>query len=365
MYARIIDRTKGGVVLRISNSTVRNWRRCRRAYHYQLVRNIEPRLHRIPLYRGKLLHKMLELHQLGEDWTVVLTEAQEQLDKMFIEEIEDVEEYKNLVEDLESIMKSYLRQWKGDQLTYPHTELQLESVLIPGKVVFTGKIDCIAHFAGDDTYWLMDHKTHKKFPSEESRSISTQVMYYKWLLEQNGFPSIEGVIWDYLRTKTAQPPRILKNGLPSLSMRTLASTSYFEFKKWWNANKDSLSPENRRKYRNILLDLKEETDRYFRRVFVPVDTPSMESCIEDLRETALEMYYLHEKSQARNLSEINCRGCGYKNLCFAEMAGSDTDFILRKEYKPRDKDLSIDPAAAAQEIIVDFEEEEEEEEEEI
>ena len=341
-------------MLRVSNSVLRRWRTCHRAYRYHLVENLEPKVHKIQLYRGTVLHKMLEAHQKGESWKDVLQEARDFLDKLFIEEVEDVEEYQNLGEDLESIFRGYLRHWRGDGISYPHSELELGVELIPGKVELTAKIDAIAEIKGK--FWIVEHKTHKKFPTEEFRFTSTQAMIDRWMLEALNYPKVEGIMWDYLKTTPPKEPLILKSGEPSLAVSRIGRTDHYTFKKWLKEhNKDLKDP----KYQEALDHLKGDDERFYRRIWLPLDDKMVEEVMSDVRETSLEIYHLGEVSKSRNLSDMNCRGCGYKKLCHSELTGGDTDFIRSREYQPRRKELSIDVEHT--ELEVDFTEEEEKE----
>lgn len=323
-------------MLRVSHSTIKKWKHCKRAYNYHLVENIEPRVHAIQLYRGTIVHKMIETNANGGDWKIHLKEVEKFLDTLMIEEMEDITEYKNLREDLEKIMKGYFERYADDGLVYTHTELELEYPIFPGRAVLTAKVDGIVR-RPDGSHWIMEHKSHKKFPSEEFRFTATQAMFYFWLLQKLGYPKISGIIWDYVRTVTPNEPEPLKKGGLSKAQKTLGGTDYDTY--FDAIEKYGLNPDD---YAEQLDILEADDERFYRRVWLPLNQKMVNNSMRDFKETILEMIHLVGRSRARNLSEFNCRGCGYKELCWAELTGSDTEFVRKRKYQPRSKGLSID-----------------------
>lgn len=323
-------------MLRISHSTIKKWKQCKKAYNYHLVENIEPKVHAIQLYRGTIVHKMIETNAKGGDWRVHLKEVEEFLETLMIEEMEDISEYKDLREHLEIIMNGYFQRYQDDELTYVHTELELEYPIFPGRAVLTAKVDGIVR-RPDGSYWIMEHKSHKKFPSEEFRFTATQAMFYFWLLKKLGYPKISGIIWDYVRTVPPAQLEPLKKGGLSKAQKTLSGTDYDTY--YDAIEKYGLDPDD---YAEQLDMLEADDERFYRRVWLPLNWKMVNNCMRDFKETILEMLYTVGVAKARNLSEFNCRGCGYKELCWTELTGGDTEFVRKRKYQTRSKGLSID-----------------------
>lgn len=331
-----MELTESGLIV-ISNSVIKKWRTCRRMFHYAFNMDLEPRLKKIQLFRGSTLHQMLDYWKTGRDWMIPLNGAEEKLDEMFIEELEDVSEYKDFVKEVKRIFLGYLRRWKNHPIVFKDSEVLLKYEIIPGKVLFTGKVDALCEDRTTGGWWLGEHKTHKNFPSEETRFANAQTIIYKWLLQQCGYPEVEGVMWDYLRTKPARDPKVLKSGHLSRAQRTLASTDYYHFKRYLKQNGIPLAD-----YEEELDFLQDQGDRYYQRIFLPINSRMVKNVVKDVMETAHEILEYHESSKARNLSEMTCRNCDFKTLCFAQLSGADAKFVRKRSYQKRSKEMSID-----------------------
>src|SRR3990167_8634105 len=93
----------------ISQSDIKKWRHCQQEYHYSEVMNLEPRITKIALLRGTIIHEMIASHALGDDWEVTLAKYEKEYAKLFREE---KEEFGDLPTELRRMMKGYIRHWK-------------------------------------------------------------------------------------------------------------------------------------------------------------------------------------------------------------------------------------------------------------
>src|SRR5690606_18185499 len=131
----------------------------------------------------------------------------------------------------------------------------------PGKVTFTGKIDAVAE-TPDSRVWLTEHKTHQRFPDEHVRFSNFQAVMYCWVLPEIGFPSPDGVLWDYIRTKPPTVPDLLVNG--GLSKRKNIDTTPEVYLK--AIKEHGLNPAD---YQDMLELLKGKEESFYKRVFLP------------------------------------------------------------------------------------------------
>ena len=178
--------------------------------------------------------------------------------------------------------------------------------------------------------FLCETKTGRKIPQEDLRIWDLQTVLYVWALRKLG-NKIDGIVWDYIRTKPPTVPLLLKSG--ELSQRADIDTDYGTYMKAITDNE--LSPDN---YKAILESLKGREDSYFRRVKVPITEPMIEPILEDARSTSLEILYL-EDQPVRSMSGYTCPRCSYQSLCYAHLRGLDEEFIRKVEFTPRVREI--------------------------
>ena len=167
--------------LRISFSKIRTWRRCHKAHWYKYVLGIQRRRKAAGMYKGSIVHEMVEAFLTGGKWEMVLAEYVKQYDKMFAEEKEI---YGDIPNDMKRIMEGYIRHWKDDKLKYLTVEEKFEFPL-EGGISFVFQIDAIVEDR-KKRQWLFERKTPKKFPDEHIRLSDIQTLLYTWGLNKIG-----------------------------------------------------------------------------------------------------------------------------------------------------------------------------------
>lgn len=317
-----------GKPIKVSNSRAKLWRKCHRAHHYRYVEKLERKKVALPLVRGKALHEMIENRINGKDWMPVLEKYKKEYQKLFREERE---EYGDLPGELYRLMRGYEKTYQSEKLKYlrvgkKRAEFEFEVPLIDG-VIFVGLIDTVAEDK-NGRIWLMEHKTHKTFPTETQRFNDLQTTLYTWVMPQIGFPKPDGVLWDYIRTKAPTIPEPLKKG--GLSKKQIDT----DYDTYYDAIiQNGLDPED---YEDILERLEGQEEKFYKRIFLPAPKPIVKTVMEDFVQTCQEIKILGEVSKARNITK-DCSWCSYFSLCQAEMRGLDSDFIRKTEYKPREE----------------------------
>lgn len=318
--------------IRVSQSSINTWRTCRKQYYYKFIEKIERKTAPAPLYKGKIIHEVLEARINGQDWRSVMEEHLLEFDKLFKEE---QLEYGDLRNDLPVIMEGYEKLYQDEQLEYlnlqgrraefdfaiPLDDLPVEE----SQLVYKGKIDSVAKDHLGRT-WLVEHKSFKKsIPNEDFRFANQQALLYTWAMTQIGFPKADGVLWDYIRTKVPTVPELLKSG--GLSKAQKIDTTYEVYLQAILDNK--LDPAD---YEDFLESLKGREINFYRRIFLPVKESMINPIIKDLKDTAKEIKILSDISHTRNLGR-HCSYCSFKSLCQAELMGADTEFIRKAEYR--------------------------------
>lgn len=164
-----------------------------------------------------------------------------------------------------------------------------------------------------------------------------QTLLYVWGLEKNK-TQVEGILWDYVRSKPPTEPEVLKKG--GLSIAQNIDTDYDTYLEAIKKNK--LKP---RDYQEKLKSLEGASEKFFRRVYMTAPPDVVKQLVKDMVITSEEIQK-NPGCRVRSLS-FDCKQCMFHNLCQAELRGLDTDFILKSQYtKSKRGDLSEDEIEA-------------------
>jgi len=323
----------------ISFSEVNSYRRCPKAWEYRYSQRIKRRFKGVRLLKGEILHEMLNAYVFAkmdhdyegpDPWDVLETYAEEFA--TYFEEERDM--HGDVIGDCGKIFEGYLRKYRKDPLTYEASEIKIEVDLdidpfhIP--VTFIGFIDKIATDP-QGRRWVMDHKFIKSIPTADDRFSELQLLLYVWAYGmENPKEKIDGVCWDYARSKAPTEPEVLKKG--GLSKRKNLDCDPYTYLK--AIRREGLDATE---YVDMLELLEGKEDTFYERVFLP--TPSSDMIIEvvnDFLQTAAEIQAKRDGGRcSRSMSSFNCATCEYRMICEAEVRGLDADFIKKSEYVER------------------------------
>lgn len=303
----------------LSPSKIKTWQHCHQAFHYKYDQNLRPKRKVAPLYRGVIIHEIIEAYHRGNNWEEVFERYEAEFNKMYREEREELGE--NLMDDIWLIVQGYFHRWQSDPLEYIEIEGTLGPFEIAKGVYLKGKVDRIA-IDQDGVTWVVDTKTKRHFPDEFERQMNLQGMIYIWLARQAGYNPV-GIIWDYVRTKAPVVPEQLKNG--TLSKRRNIDTTWGVYLS--EIERLGLDPND---YLDMQQALKGKDDDFYLRVRQPINDRAVEVAIDSAREQGLRILETHDYP----IREFNwqCSRCEYRRLCWAEMVGLDADFIRRNDF---------------------------------
>lgn len=328
---------KAGDPFEVSQGTIKTWRRCRNKYYYAFIELIEPRKPKLPMIRGTMIGKCLDLLAWNrvypkdqKPWKTALDPYRKEYGRLFDEE---KELYGDPIGEVERIVTRYEQIYANDGLRYMTAsktspdpfELPVRVNIAPG-IVFTGHIDKMP-VDKHGRIWDMDHKSHKSIPGPEDRFSDLQQVFYQWAAPLSGYPRLSGVIWDYLRTKPPVIPEQLVRG--GLSQRKNMDTDFDTYMA--ELQRLNLDP---RPYADFLYSLKQRghMDFYQR---VPLPAPSKElvkNVVDEAIETSKEIKQLGGVSRYRTIDRT-CKSCQFYSICQAEYRGLDADFIRKSEYQ--------------------------------
>lgn len=305
----------------VSQSKVKTWRQCRFAYHNKYVLGLIRRKVKRPFMFGRMIHEMIEAHANADDPFEVLDRINLENANMFAAEREM---YGDIVNDVRTIMTNYFSYWGEDSIRYirkggkaAEHEFKIEVDGIPVK----GKIDAFGK--AKKLKWLVEHKSFKRKPNEDTRWRNVQSSVYMRIADMLGWPSLDGTLWDYVRSAPPPKPELLKNGELSRKKIVTFPSVYAAAVEEHGLNLSD--------YGEFIDDLIENMPNYFFRVFTPTSRDVIDIVFDDFMKTAREIADLHGKSHVRNIGQ-HCDFCDYEPICRAALQGSDVDFVKEREY---------------------------------
>lgn len=312
----------------ISQSQIKTMRRCHKKHDYKHNQHLAKKVRAAPLFRGTILHEMIQAKCLGKDPYAVSRDYAKKYRQLFREQREEYGE--TFMEDIDRVFAGWERATAADGLKYEIIE-EKGSTNLPNGLEIAFIVDAIA-IDKNKRRWLIDRKTHKVIPDDKARASDIQLVLYYWAWnKEHPKKPIDGIMWDYLRTKPPTIPEVLKNG--QLTQRVNIDTDFYTYAR--EVTRLQLEP---RLYKETLDRLKGRGSiDFFERVTLP--SPSLElikSIVEDAAETAWFIDNHGEKARTRNLTRNCSFDCEFYNLCQAELRGLDADFVRKTDYEEKD-----------------------------
>lgn len=320
-------------VLQVSHSRIKTWRRCQMQHHYRYYQGLRKKVSALPLFVGTGIHAMLEAQVTRGDWKTEMTSFRSDFNRMFAEERAELGDVPGMVE---GVVTGYFKHYENDGLLYVprHRGAKNEIKVVVDLDSHTRFLGYIDNFPQDSEgrNWVLDHKTCKSIPDENSRFADLQLLMYVWLLPQLGYPKPDGVIWDYIKKKAPTEPEQLKAG--GLSRSAKIDSTYAVYM----ATVDRLlGPEARPEYEEFAQTLKGREEKFYRRIYLPVNNSTMvDNVVRDVLSSAEEIRQAGPKAMVRNMTR-DCNFCSYYSLCQAEVRGLDSEFIRMSEYTTKEK----------------------------
>jgi hypothetical protein len=267
--------------------------------------------------------KMLQRYQGPDPWEVLAKYAAEYKD-LFLEE---QEQYGDIIGDCTAIFEGYVRYHRKDGLVYEASE-EFVATDLTSEIRFIGYIDRVARDR-EGRRWIIDSKFMRSIPTAEDRFPELQMVFYFWAWQRsNPNRPVDGVIWDYARSKAPVQPEVLKSG--ELTKRKNIDTDYRTYLE--AIREHGLDPKD---YVEILGILEGKEHTFFERARLPSPPDSLVNLVvDDFRATTMMIHKLRGIAP-RHMSTFNCRGCEFKAVCEAEVRGLDAEFIKKTQYEEK------------------------------
>lgn len=335
-----------------SQSMIKAFRMCPMEAMFKYHLRLKPKVASTPLTRGKWVHSIMEDHYNGVDWRPTHKKLSSQFSKLFDEEKEKLG---NLPEEIDLLMASYF--WHYGDPSVAGTEWEVHEVErlieaeMPNGHLFRGKVDMIV----EDEFglWLVDHKTHGRFPDWSYRLLDEQSTLYTWAARENDIP-VQGFIWNYVSTAGFPKYQVLKNGKTFYKKSFDAPTTYPAFARAIKRAKAE-HPDTFLKDKTDLAEYKErlswlkrqrwqgpeapQTSEFFRRDVLSKDDELIQRVLKSSTRTSERMHSYDFTDPDSVERDVNaCKGffCSYKDLSMGQLVNGDFEMIAKRNYREHD-----------------------------
>lgn len=320
--------------MNISYSRVASYMSCPYSHYLGYELGVTSNKPQRPLYFGTDFHKLLE-HRNDKK---ALKRAFQEIEDTFYSlpgnwqsDLGD-----NYLENLHDIFSDYCEIYKNAPVPSV-TEQEFEIPMFEHKgepYVFKGKIDELYkrknRSTGEKFLKVGEHKTFSVRPSTESLIMNTQKNIYAKAVYFLYGSLPRSVIWDYIHSKPAPFPIWLGNTRKFSKTKSQQVTNF----SWLRACKEHGVTDSA-----ILAqaeDYKGNISNHFFRVEQDYNPDTVEQVWQGfLYQAKLISRYGH-KNKTKALGR-NCSWCGYKSICYTQMAGGNLEYLMEKEFtiKPR------------------------------
>lgn len=322
--------------------------RCEQLYDYSYVRKLRPLVKDVAPQRGTILHEYLstfysglveglsaeQAHTAGH---MRLLDYEKQLNvavaaAFYAGQEELAADYKTLLAEMQSIVDRYfIVRGLDDSRRYDvlAVERTITAELVAG-VTSRSIIDLVLFDRQRELTFLVEHKTTKNIPESALRIRDFQTLLYAEVLRRRTEITIDGVLWNYIRTKAPTVPEPLKSG--GITRRKDIDTTWEVYSQAVrDLGRDPAEYEEMRER----LEGREETVFFPRYEHVIVTEPVM--LLEDYASVAKRVQtqrLLWANGVSRPVRSLtrDCDYCAYYRLCEAAITGGDEEDIIRMRF---------------------------------
>lgn len=298
--------------MKMSYSRLSTWQACQQKYDWIYREGLEPAEVSEGLEFGR------KFHELMEKGTIV---AESDLDMKVTTVVGDY-------------LQTYSHTPEPEDVDRVEKELKLEALWLDASskepIYMVGYLDKVV-FYEDGRVDIWDYKTAAQFPNTDMLAYRPQANIYWWLLKEN-FPECtpNNFVWDFVKNKPANKPKILKGGGMSSDVRGVIPASVVRA----GYSLDNFSKE---KWEEIV----DNEANYFKRVVCPFDETVYEKTIHSLKLLSqqlltIEQINLENKYPVYNIGR-DCDWCEYAPLCRLTLSGADTEEYIERAFKKREE----------------------------
>lgn len=329
------------VTIETSYSKLDTYAKCPKLFHYKYVRNLQAKRLNSHLFRGITAHDMLRdwyllQRQFGQV-TVTPTEFVARWITNYWTEQETLPVFEDVlfdqqkeVEQMGEYVRRYLELGLFDDFEILHVEEQFV-ITFENEDVVTFTPDLVVRDKSG-VVWIVDHKTSGRKVDKDALDIRPQALLY-YAGVRLFYPEVGGFIFNYIRKKVPTQPRLNKTGKKAVNNLTAIDTDYETLRAFCEANGLLDDDAHRRR----LAELRDENTFFFQNTYYITDemvTESLEDTEHRINLMRFSEWYNH---YPRTIQPMNgCKRCDFRELCFTELTGGNTDIVL-DWYEPREE----------------------------
>jgi ATP-dependent helicase/DNAse subunit B len=317
--------------LTVSQSKIKTYRKCHYAYYLSYVEKIRRKQVSRPFQFGGIVHEMLAAEANADDPFEILDQISLDNHKLFTAE---KEMYGEIIEDIRTIMSEYFNYYRNDEFIYYRRSKQSAEFELTVEIADGIDLICIIDTIAETQnrlIWLVEHKTFNYRWSIDEQWRNLQAAIYLKALQIAQWPSVDGICWNFIRSKAPTKPQWLKSGVLSKKrIDSLPSVVYAVIKQ---------NGLNVKDYQSLIASTAQNVKNYFYRVYTPISQKVIDAIYTDFVATAIEIKDTHGRKKDKNIDR-HCAWCDFEPICRAEMEGSDTNMIRKGQYEKKDESAS-------------------------
>lgn len=316
-------------MIKISYSRASTYLRCPYAhylgYEERLMRNRPVR----PLMFGSDFHKLLENRDDAEALGKAFSDIEEKYYEIPANWQSDLGE--NYLDDLRVIFGDYKSVY-GETQKPDVTEKRFDIPIAKYKgedVMFTGVIDEVyLDYAGEGKTAFGEHKTFSRKPDVNTLVLNAQKFLYAKAVELLYGKRPSRVIWDYINSTPAEAPVWLEKSGRFSNAKSQKITPFSYLRAC--SERGVTDPE-------VLAQAEQYRDNvpnfFFR---YPMDLPEemIDKVFADFKYTCRMIAKFGKQNKSKNLTR-DCSWCGFRDICYTELTGGDTAYLLEKDFTVR------------------------------
>jgi len=304
-------------------SEIASRRRCPLQHHYNYKMKLEKKVAGLPLTLGSLGHTLMEARYREGDWKPTLKSyVENEWQKMFDEQRA---EYGDLPGEVDRLMRGYDYFYRNDQWTVIDTEVSFLTKLTDN-IGLAGKIDLVVEDV-NGKLWVVDHKFVKQRPDDDFLVMELQTTLYYWAATlKYGKDEVVGVILNYIKTKAPSIPHLNKDGTMS---KAKLDTDLFTLLRFFKEN--NLNPKE---YKEQVERARVTSNEFYVRKRLDRPGSMLKVALKEAVATIADCY--SKRPLTRTTIKQCSWDCDFQPLCFAELQGHDTNFLIKSQYRVKE-----------------------------
>lgn len=336
----------------VSLSAVEAFRRCQQYYEYGWVRQLRPAVDDIAPHRGTLIHEYLEVYyrSLGEGLSpdaahgagLVQIDTHETELKLAASlyhqagRTEDALIYAGLLNDVTDLARRYFNihgRLDAERYEILLVEEPLRMAIVTG-IVSNGRCDLLTRDRSTGIVWLWEHKSTQQVPEAHIRLWDLQTLLYVTKIQRTLNIKVDGVLWNYIRTKPPMIPALLKSkARASLTRRADLDTNWETYER--TLQRHNIDPREYTEVRDRLLPREAEVyfPRYEHVIVADIDLMLHDYAVTSTQIRRSRWEWEHGRSRPVRSLGRHCGWCRYVRLCEANLMGGDEEGLIKRLFK--------------------------------